>query len=690
MSSADESKYGRVPFLVRKRFERLQSFALALLACLLVVLLMSDGLLLKFGDGTRRINKLQSENLLGKSDEKSGRLMRRGVRVPLDIRQSNSESLLQESLMNKDEADLDPSVRKTDLQEEDKRRRIQQMEKDARDRDQKIRQAEEAERASALAAAADRAAKENKILEDRKLKAETIERERLLAVNRALEQQKIEKSASLQDGSWTQQNPSSCSGYFGNGYTDKFDIYKSDKGGRVECVGHSTTIAMNCELRDVILHSDKIEMSLGGETLTEVMGRSEQQEVPTFNFGAFEVLASGYESIASNIKPETSLLEGLSNDENGNQVTGKDLLKKVPRIDQWLKPTDKFKFDFLEKITILENATPNNRVCSLRIKSPVIFVTRMEYANLFHTSTDWYNVWSAAKLAGLEPSLNFKQEKLTSKSIPTPFLDSPKFPAHIVFLDGHNAGPMDQGWLSLFLSISYVKHFSGPTCFDHIIYAPFGYVAAISAGIGSRPQDCRTNPYIRAFSDDFVLGLGITPRKTSTCVDDGPARVVFVQRTHYLAHPRHNGKIVRRLDNEDEIMQALRAQTSSVEAGVTLLRGDYASMSITEQVKSVQDACVIAGAHGAGLSHVLFAPPDVHMLEIQPPAFIRPHFIAYSYWSGAHHHTWSIESSTPAVHTVVSRVLETVQHAVVEAKAEGARGEGAEGDQHIEHPLHGG
>jgi len=720
-SSADESKYGRIPLSVRKRFERLQTIAFLLLAGLVLVLLTSDGLLLKYGDGTRRVNALlhsESSATRVAEDDPSGRLIRRGVRIPMDsqsrglIENDPSKKSVRNNKQEEEEKEVEeksPSrLQEMDSQDEASQRlRMQQMEKAGRDRDRMIMEFEAAERAAAAEAAAqsasasERALRENKVIEDRKVKAEAIERERLLSVSRALEQQKRELATTLNEpkSSWTDAksdtNPSSCNGFFGNGYSDIFEIYKStdtenSASGSIKCRGHPTTLAMNCELRSVIMHSDKIEMSLGGETLDEVMGRSEDLEVPTFNFGAFEVLESGYESVASTVNPDVSLLEGINNNEReSSTVKGSDLLKKnAPQMGKWLNSNDKFKFDFLEKVSILTGLEKQGRVCSLRVEAPVIFVSRMEYANLFHTSTDWYNVWSAAKLAGLEPTMKYKVERLTSRSLLTPFTDAPKFPAHIVFLDGHNAGPMDQGWLSLFLSVSYAKHFSGPTCFDHLIYAPFGYVAAISAGIGTRHQDCRTNPHIRAFSDDFVLGLGITPRKTSTCADDGPAKVVFVQRTHYLAHPRHNGKIVRRLDNEDEIMQALRAQTSDVESGVTLLRGDYASMSITEQVKSVQDACVIAGAHGAGLSHVLFAPPNIHMLEIQPPSFVRPHFIAYSFWSGAHHHTWMIESSIPPVHTVVSRVLETAQHAVVEARAEGGKGGG--GEEETEHPLHGG
>lgn len=160
--------------------------------------------------------------------------------------------------------------------------------------------------------------------------------------------------------------------------------------------------------------------------------------------------------------------------------------------------------------------------------------------------------------------------------------------------------------------------------------------------------------------------------------------VLFVRRVHYLAHPRHNGKIVRRLDNEDEIVQALETQTAGGEAGVSLLNGLFSSMTMKEQVEMAQAACVMSGAHGAGLSHILFAPPGVHMLELQPPAFRRPHFVSYSYWTGAHHHNWLLDSSTPDVHQVVARVLETAQHAAVEAKAAGDGEAVPRGD----HPMH--
>jgi len=132
--------------------------------------------------------------------------------------------------------------------------------------------------------------------------------------------------------------------------------------------------------------------------------------------------------------------------------------------------------------------------------------------------------------------------------------------------------------------------------------------------------------------------------------------VLFVRRVHYLAHPRHDGRIVRRLDNEDDVVATIERWQRDNPGVVELLPGTFSSMTVGEQVAAAQEACVITGAHGAGLSHVLFAPPDVHMLELRPPAFMRPHFISYAFWSGAVHHDWALQSSIVSPTEVVKRL----------------------------------
>lgn len=132
--------------------------------------------------------------------------------------------------------------------------------------------------------------------------------------------------------------------------------------------------------------------------------------------------------------------------------------------------------------------------------------------------------------------------------------------------------------------------------------------------------------------------------------------VLFVRRVHYLAHPRHDGQIVRRLDNEDQIFTLLSDTAKRADSPFTLVNGLFSDMSVGQQIAAVQNSCIIMGAHGAGLSHILFSPPGTHMFELRPPSFMRPHFIAYSYWIGAVHHDWAMGTSSPNPQEVLTRL----------------------------------
>jgi glycoprotein 2-beta-D-xylosyltransferase len=465
-----------------------------------------------------------------------------------------------------------------------------------------------------------------------------------------------------------------CANYFGNGYTELFELAPptADRRSRpdLECRQHPRTTGVMCRGRSMIMHPSRIIMSHGGEDVTAVLGRAEADEVPKFSEGAFELYTNGDLDVQK---------------EPGNDPGAALGTVRSTNLARALERTDKYKLDMLLATRVLDAAQPNQRrSCGQRVREPVVFVTRMEYANLFHTSTDWYNVWSAARVAGYAPTTDYTLTQLTPTSL-TGGADTegaPRMPLHVIFLDGHNASPMDEGWVAMFLSVSYAKHFKSSVCFDDVLFAPFGYQAALSSGLQPMMHACANQPHVRQFSNDMVRGLGLLPRATSMChVPTTP--VLFVRRTHYLAHPRHDGKIVRRLDNEDEIMDALSTHASHADAGISVLNGVFSGMTLRQQVEMAQDACVMVGAHGAGLTHVLFAPPGVHVLELQTPGFQRPHFIAYSFWAGSHSHAWVLPTSTPSPADVIARIQQTAAAAAVDERA--ARVAEAERGGHRQH-----
>ncbi|CAL5393407.1 unnamed protein product [Camellia sinensis] len=74
----------------------------------------------------------------------------------------------------------------------------------------------------------------------------------------------------------------SCESYFGNGFTRRIDLL-------FRCFYSETLRSSICEAGRVRMHSDKIRMSIGEERLEAVMGRGEDEELPVFESGAFDV-----------------------------------------------------------------------------------------------------------------------------------------------------------------------------------------------------------------------------------------------------------------------------------------------------------------------------------------------------------------------------------------------------------------
>ncbi|GMN51738.1 hypothetical protein TIFTF001_020869 [Ficus carica] len=387
----------------------------------------------------------------------------------------------------------------------------------------------------------------------------------------------------------------SCEAYFGNGFTRRVDLVspQGPGSGWFRCWFSGTLKSSVCEGGALRMVPEKVRMSAGGERLEDVIGRSEEEELPEFEDGAFQINGGDEER------------------ESKKLVSGEVLNEIVPR-GEW-------------------------------IEEPTLLVTRFEYANLFHTVTDWYSAYVASRVTGL-----------------------PNRP-HLVFVDGHCTAPLEETWRVLFSSLRYAKNFSGPICFRHAVLSPLGYETALFKGLteevnclGTSAQELWQNPNDRKTARLSEFGEMIRaafhfPVNRHRIERPGSGyNVLFVRREDYLAHPRHGGKIESRLSNEEEVFNTIKSWASNhKDCRINVVNGLFAHMSMKEQVRAIQDAHVIIGAHGAGLTHIVSAVPKTVVLEIVSSQFRRPHFELIARWKGLEYHAIYLDGSVADPQVVV-------------------------------------
>jgi hypothetical protein len=82
------------------------------------------------------------------------------------------------------------------------------------------------------------------------------------------------------------------------------------------------------------------------------------------------------------------------------------------------------------------------------------------------------------------------------------------------------------------------------------------------------------------------------------------------------------GRVARRLENEDEIAEALTSRGFATLA--------FGGLDMTAQLAAVADADVVVGAHGAALANIVFMKPGARVVELlNQPTADAPAFLVY-------------------------------------------------------------
>ncbi|CAB9519840.1 Inherit from strNOG: K03714 glycoprotein 2-beta-D-xylosyltransferase [Seminavis robusta] len=428
-------------------------------------------------------------------------------------------------------------------------------------------------------------------------------------------------------------------------------------GGELWCQWNPLLNSSFCQATNLMVDPSKINVAQGGEAIYQVLGREEQDEMPAYESGALQL-------------SQCTLSE--------QHINRKDL-----------------PYHLFHMVNSLREQREDIEQCSSYEERPTLFVTRYEYANLYHTYSDWYSAYQSAMLA-------LQGNKTAVENV------------HIVFFDGHAQAKTDMGWNLLFsnATVSYISEYENndkkePVCFRHVIFAPAGYLAPTSltpiknlVGFMDQGPDyfetCKENKWQRRFRDTLVINSKrqlanskawlydhyavehhdnkrdpfpclhpeapddpnqqVAPKKKKQ-PKNRSLRVLLLARANYQAHPRMDGRVSRIIQNEKQLLHFLETYKGPEDRlpeytipPMDVKRVVLEEHDMAEQIVMFQQADVVVGMHGAGLSHILLARPGTTLLEIRPPSFRGwRHFEFLAQIAGCLHrsHQLEVDDSRP-------------------------------------------
>ena len=434
---------------------------------------------------------------------------------------------------------------------------------------------------------------------------------------------------------WEFDGDDSCARFMGNGFEEIIPICEAHDEdiviytGEITCKRNPTTGATMCEGQNIIIDPTLIDVAQGGEPIHEVEGRKDEEEIPIYTPGAFQVP----DCRKTNTSPSSLLPFHL-----------KDMMEAV--------------------VPIKSNETR----CQSYEERHTLIITRYEYANLYHQYTDWYNAYQAAMIV-----LNGDKDAVEQ--------------VNIIFFDGHAQGALDDMWKILFprATISFVSELNQnvddqtnsyifdtilPTCLRHAIFVSPGYYSPLSElsqihnGKPVPPRrllnTCQNSAWHQAFRDTLITnarvakGMDTTMDKAEhryqhylrgvhqfpilTGEDQASHRsklnlqVLFISRQDYQPHPRSPGRVTRRIANEEDLLSVMQSYSynspdsygydgykAEVVTNVTKVVSE--ELDVASQILLMEMADVIVGMHGAGLSHITLARPGKLLIEVKPPRY---------------------------------------------------------------------
>lgn len=365
-----------------------------------------------------------------------------------------------------------------------------------------------------------------------------------------------------------------------------------------------------CECSNCVIQTDLISMTRGHEEIVDVRHRPEASELPVFQKGSLQ-LQNNNCSLPSQLLPPGLALEMRS------------------------------------LVSSLSSSASSSGNCTSTL-GLALLVTRYEYANLWHTWTDWINLFTVM--------LNVEANQ----------------PVTVIWLDGHAKSHLDQAWPLVFPGVNFVwlsqlighermprdmkrasPYPSARLCFKRLILVPQGWMSApqIAAEKGG-PGHCQAD-IVTWFSDWVVDVTGLKK------IRPNPRKVTFLLRQAYLSHPRvdlsHTQRVVT---NEHALVEMLHAlkKSHNIDADVFYAH----NVSVLDQWRRMRETGgLLIGLHGAGLTNLFVS--EARVLELRGAEYsARPHFELLCEWLGRNYTKWSSGGNEVDVARIRQFIVDTI------------------------------
>jgi hypothetical protein len=270
--------------------------------------------------------------------------------------------------------------------------------------------------------------------------------------------------------------------------------------------------------------------------------------------------------------------------------------------------------------------------CQNTEEKPLLIIQRHGFANFYHSSEDFFNAFLALLITGLRPDQ-----------------------VRVLLADLFPWGPFESLWKHLFPDVRTIWEVKAEpaTCYRKIIIGIYGPASPLTL-INER-TGCFKSPLVRAYGRWALQSFGLAPQRS-----DNGTRLLWLSRQPSVVWPErafcddryfacadwthlHIRQIGRVLRNDADVVAALAARGE-----LRVASADFNRLPFEQQVAQVAATDVLAGPHGAGMTHLLFLPDWACVVEL----FIdgsenNIHFTNMAAWRGLTYASAVVENPAP-------------------------------------------